>query len=795
MSQEVKTIYERSLQQLTGSYKLWYNYLKMVRTNTKKCSPSNPIYEEANNAHERALIHMHKMPRIWIDYLSFLKFQGFITQFRRTFDRCLRSLPSTQHKRIWTIGLEFVNLHCDSVPETALRMYRRYVELAPEETEDFVEFLIEQQRMDEASQKLVDILNNEHFGSKYSKTKFELWQKLCEIITKNPQKIQSVNVDAILRQGISRYKDQVGVLWNCLADYYIRSNNFGHAKDIYEEAMSSVETVADFKLIFDAYSDFYQTIIKRKIELLVEEFNDALEIDLNMETEKYEDLINRRALLINSVHLKQNPHNVHHWLERVKLYEDSGAKAQFETFQEAISKIEVDKVTGGRLSQLWKEMAWLYVRFERVADAREVFQQAVKQRFDKVDDLADIYCAWAEMEIKLDNVAASVAILRGATTLPGKRVNYQDKSLPVQQRIHKSLKVWSLLVDLVTSVGSVEDATAMYDAIVELHIATPQIVLNYAKLLEENRHFEKAFSVYQKGVAMFRWPIVYDIWLSYISRFVERYESRHFERGNELFESCLEACPAELATEFYLMHARYVEQYGLAKKSLQIYEKAAIAAPAARQFELFLLFIDKVRAACGIAATRAIYQSAIERLNDGDTKRMCIRFAEMETQLGEVDRARMIYSHCSQFCDPRITEVEFWDKWRDFETRFGNTENLADMNLVKRSVETKYNTQQNVMNVHLSKSRAAAAGGAGGLEDCMQSLEASLQKVPNPIAFVSGGTSGAMRDGGENPEVLDVDMGEDEDERDEEMAEEEDEEFPKELPIPDEVFGSLLRRQ
>ena len=32
---------------------------------------------------------------------------------------------------------------------------------------------------------------------------------------------------------------------------------------------------------------------------------------------------------------------------------------------------------------------------------------------------------------------------------------------------------------------------------------------------------------------------------------------------------------------------------------------------------------------------------------------MCARFAEMETKLGEIDRARAIYIHASQMCDPR----------------------------------------------------------------------------------------------------------------------------------------------
>jgi pre-mRNA-splicing factor SYF1 len=35
-----------------------------------------------------------------------------------------------------------------------------------------------------------------------------------------------MKVEAILRQGIKRYTDQVGLLWNSLADYFIRSGHF-----------------------------------------------------------------------------------------------------------------------------------------------------------------------------------------------------------------------------------------------------------------------------------------------------------------------------------------------------------------------------------------------------------------------------------------------------------------------------------------------------------------------------------------------------------------------------------------
>ena len=42
---------------------------------------NHALYEEANNAHERALVFMHKMPRIWIDYGEFLMRQESFIQY------------------------------------------------------------------------------------------------------------------------------------------------------------------------------------------------------------------------------------------------------------------------------------------------------------------------------------------------------------------------------------------------------------------------------------------------------------------------------------------------------------------------------------------------------------------------------------------------------------------------------------------------------------------------------------------------------------------------------------------
>lgn len=76
------------------------------------------------------------MPRIWMDYCQFVVDLNYVTKARHTLDRAMRSLPITQHCRIWPIYLEFIKKH--NIKEQALRIYRRYLQLAPDDAEVLV---------------------------------------------------------------------------------------------------------------------------------------------------------------------------------------------------------------------------------------------------------------------------------------------------------------------------------------------------------------------------------------------------------------------------------------------------------------------------------------------------------------------------------------------------------------------------------------------------------------------------------------------------------------------------------
>ncbi|CAH1785851.1 unnamed protein product [Owenia fusiformis] len=764
----VNLVYERALKELPGSYKLWYNYLKLRRKQVKGRCITDPGFEDVNNAFERSLVFMHKMPRIWLDYCHFLMDQGKIVRTRRTFDRALRGLPISQHYRIWPLYLKFIKLY--PLHETAVRVFRRYMKLNHDDAESFIDYLKSIGRLDEAAVRLARIINQEDFVSKAGKSKHQLWNELCDLISKNPDKVKSLKVEPIIRQGIKKYTDQVGLLWNSLADYYIRGGHFEKARDVYEEAIQSVITVRDFSQVFDAYAQFEESMFSAKMETSAElgpTEEDDLELELRMA--RLEDTLDRRPLLLNSVLLRQNPHNVSEWHKRVTLYEGNPREI-INTYTEAVQTVD-PKLASGKLHTIWVAFAKFYEEAGQLDDARIIFDKATNVPYKKVDDLASVWCEWSEMEIRHENYEDALKLMQKATAPPPRKVAYHDEAETVQSRVYKSLKLWSMYADLEESFGSYKSCKAVYDRILDLRIATPQIIINYGMFLEENNYFEEAFRAYEKGIALFKWPNVYDIWNQYLSKFIERYGGKKLERARDLFEQCLDGCPPKYAKAIYLLYAKLEEDHGLARHAMAVYDRSTKAVLPEEQFEMFNIYIKKAAEIYGVTHTRAIYEKAIEVLTEDKSRDMCLRFADLERKLGEIDRARALYAHCSQMCDPRSTQ-EFWQTWKDFEVKHGNEDTVREMLRVKRSVQAVFNTQVNFMSAQMLAAQSGAVDEDAGPGDEMKKLEEKARLLaeesmkdqpPQPdkgILFVRSDTTD--QELGEltktnNPEEIDID--------------------------------------
>ncbi|XP_058749786.1 uncharacterized protein LOC131622761 [Vicia villosa] len=863
-------IYERALKALPGSYKLWHAYLcerlqivssypiilPQSKTLNDTSERTHPQFKILNDTFERALITMHKMPRIWIMYLQTLTHQKFISRTRKVFDLALRALPVTQHDRIWDHYLFFV---CQKgIPiETSLRVYRRFLQFDPNRVEDFIEFLISSSLWQEAAERLALVLNDDKFYSIKGKTKHRLWLELCDLLTRHANEVSGLNVDAIIRAGIRKFSDEVGPLWTSLAEYYIRRGLHEKARDVFEEGMSTIITVKDFSVIFDSYSQFEESVVRYKMEAKdeandeEEEGGDEDDIQLSvigcmMDTEaeaneegddedirfKYEHfekkilsglwlndkddidlgydrldyLVDRRPELSSSVALRQNPHNVEQWHRRVKLFEGNPTK-QILTYTEAVRTVDPMKAVG-KPHTLWVAFAKLYEQHNDLANARVIFDKAVQVNYKTMDNLASVWCEWAELELKHENFEGALELMKRATAEPSVEVKQKvvaGGNQPVQMRLHKSLRLWTFYADLEECLGNLESTREVYERILDLRIATPQVIINYAYFLEENNYFEDAFKVYERGVKIFKYPHARDIWVTYLSKFVKRHGRTKLERARELFENAVEMSPADQVKPLYLQYAKLEEDYGLAKRAMKVYDQATKAVPNNEKLSMYEIYIARAAEIFGVPKTREIYEQAIESgLPDKDVKAMCLKYAELERSLGEIERACGIYVFASKFADPR-SDPDFWNKWHEFEVQHGNEDTFREMLRIKRSVSASYSQTHFILPENLMPKDQTVCPHeakdklkeAGNTDDEMTALERQLAPAADKtvtkkrkVGFVSAGveshSDGRIKSNANHEEI---ELPEEND------SDEEDQNEIALKDVPSAIFGGLIRKR
>lgn len=780
-------VMERACIHLPRSYKLWKMYLDFRVKHLKKKNPvrSKEEFNKVNALFERALVLLNKMPVVWEMYLAFLLRQPLVTKTRRTFDRALRALPVTQHNRIWKLYKQFAN---SAGGETAVKIWARYVQIHPGDMEDYIDLLIETGHFRDAVKRYIEVLNNPKFQSKNVKSDFQLWNDMVELMVNKARQIgdssvSGIDVDCIIRSGIDRFPDQRGKLWAGLATYWITMGDFDQARDVFEEGITTVMTVRDFTMVFDAYIEFEESLISTLMDTAQDrsaqgKVDPDKDFDLDMRMMRFEYLMDRRPFLLNDVLLKQNPNNVPEWEKRIQLWADN-EKEVVQTCTDAIAAIEPKRAIG-KFHELWLNYAKFYEEHGDLDTARVILDKAVRVPYKSVLELAETWIGWAEMELRNENFDNAMAVMAKAVQAPKRStVDYFDETLSPQQRLHKSWKVWSFYVDMVESVGSLEEVRAIYDRIFELKIATPQTVVNYANLLAENAYFEESFKVYERGLDLFTYPVAFELWNLYLTKAVQRKIS--IERLRDLFEQAVENVPPKFAKPIYLMYGELEEERGLARSAMRIYDRATRAVSDEDRAAMYNFYITKAASNFGLTSTRPIYERAIAALPDKEAKDMCLKFAEMERRLGEVDRARAIYGHGSQFADPRM-EKAFWDVWEKFEVAHGNEDTFKEMLRIKRSVAASFNTDVGyIASQAIERAKAAKqANGDGAVngdeaeEDRADAMAEMERQARAPVGFVAastgpeGGNRAAVADeviaapaAVTNPDALNVDLDDD----------------------------------
>lgn len=117
----------------------------------------------------------------------------------------------------------------------------------------------------------------------------------------------------------------------------------------------------------------------------------------------------------------------------------------------------------------------------------------------------------------------------------------------------------------------------------------------------------------------------------------------------------------------------------------------------------------------------------------------------MERKLGEIDRARAIYAHASQFCDPRIHQ-NFWAEWNSFEIETGSEDTFREMLRIKRSVQAQFNTEVSYIAAQMAQSQMSGADAEDDTPpaDAMAAAERQAGGTKGP-AFVAATQSTNIR--------------------------------------------------
>jgi pre-mRNA-splicing factor SYF1 len=598
-----------------------------------------------------------------LDYCSLLSRTSMITKTRQTFDRALSSLPVTQHFEVWDMYTNWCKKV--NIPDLCVAIFKRYTMFETSGNEEFLSYLLESKQFNQLVLSLTEVVS-------HSDSSFQFLVNAIQQLSSHADSVDNVTqLDLLIRACISHYPDEVGKLWCYLAEFNVRRGNFHKAYDIYEEAIESVLTVKDFIVIFESYVRIMESLVTQRMANSIDD--DDVDFDLS----KLEYLVDRRALYINSVHLRQNPNNVVEWIKRLKLVPDNRQKLL--TFVEALKTIN-PKSAVGKFSSVWLELANFYIEKSDFVNARSVFERASNVHFKSINELAFVIASWAEFEITQNNLSRARDIL-----LEKLKPNASEKS----GSLSVNVRAWSLLLDIEQSIGTIDTCRSTYEKVFDLRIITVSMVLNYTAYLQRLSYFEESFQFYEKANKLFNFPEAKVLWLNYIKQFIGRYGQSKVERLRDMFEEVIGICPADEVAEFYILYANAEEQFGFERAAITLLDRALLNVSADQRFAMYVLLIRKINKFYGMTKTRTVYERAILDLDDTVSWLMCLDYADSERKLGEIDRARVILRYGSQLANPKQNR-NYWDYWKEFEESHGNEDTFRDMLRIKRAVETAY---------------------------------------------------------------------------------------------------------
>lgn len=678
--------------------------------------------------------------RFWIKYLKFLqefklkvKFvsEEFILSIFKT---CLKTLEVDKHLPIWSLFFNdiwpILKLSDDALKFTIYLSWSIFLknclkfnvfqsdlqdESLPNLDTTFIKLLKYMNETEEI--KEFEILFKELMKAKYlvkfATSELDLYnqyfERLTEISVTNESNDQLKNkLKDLFLAIIKKFPDQQSLITVRYSKYLIRIDQFDKAVEISDKLYNNSLTIKDFTIVFD--------FLTENLEKKIIDISDVDEKDPSIEKYmgKLEGLLSSRLILLNDVKLRQNMNSPLTWNERIDLFKDGGdVEKVLECYAKAVVEINVRKVPKDEmllLPKIWCDYARMYFEKGDILTARKLLDTASKVPWIELEQLETVWISWLKCEIGLGNVKHAAFLCSNAISVPEQilkgKVDIEDESLSFQMKLFKSVRLWSLYLDLLENTGDFEEVCKGYEDAIELKVINGVMLINYCLFLEENGHIEKSFSIFERGVQMFTGDsksILFGIYLNKILKYWKKLGWNE-ERVREIFEGCIDVVDAGELKQVYLLYSEWEMNFGSQLRSLKIV-KEAISQMERQQDKLqfYQILIMRTIETKGVEWVVEIFKEAIETISvqlPGYISELVAGFVNVEIALGEPDKARVILEYAAEnvmeFNRSNDDRELVWTLFKAFELENGDETTYKAMLRKKIYLENMYGKVQSV---------------------------------------------------------------------------------------------------
>ncbi|KAF9217960.1 Crooked neck-like protein 1 [Podila verticillata] len=345
-----------------------------------------------------------------------------------------------------------------------------------------------------------------------------------------------------------------------------------------------------------------------------------------------------------------------------------------------------------------EEEAWMaYVKFEKRYKELER-ARVIYERFVHIHPDPKNWIKWAEFEEREGKTEKAREIFARAIEVMGEELMEQRLFISFakfetrQKEIERARVIYKYALDRIPRSKSqalynqyvqfekqfgdkegIEDVVVgkrrlQYEAELATNLKNYDIWFDYGKLEESTGDVDRVREVYERAIAQVPPAQEKRLWRRYIYLWIryalfEELETKDYERTRQVYKGCIQLLPHKKFTfaKIWLLYAKFeIRQHNLeaARKSLGM---AIGMCPKDRLFKGYIELELEMRA---IDRARTLYSKYLEW--SPSTCSAWIKFAELESELEDTERARAIFDLAISQPELDMPEI-LWKSYIDFE--------------------------------------------------------------------------------------------------------------------------------